>query len=165
MAKFGTTKVYQILPRCFKGRSHGVGFRGLCMHSPLVPAQLARQGPFDRSVGSCGLPLVFVHDGWSIISMRIQHHIPLASNIKQPTFALYACSHATIGGFCTKFCSGIYKSVPIFHQNLPFQILHVRPFKGSPGTCHEALLPRSSCFVLAVIGCTPTCGSHRLAVA
>ena len=32
---------------------------------------------------------------------------PPANNSKQPTFAVYACSHATMGEFGAKFCHGI----------------------------------------------------------
>ena len=67
-------------------------------------------------MGYCGLPLVFVHDGWSIIFVRIQHHMPLASNSKQPIFAVYAWTHATVREFCTKLCSDIQKFVPNFHR-------------------------------------------------
>ena len=83
----------------------GVSFGALGMHSPLVPTQLLYRDP-----------LVFVHDDWSIVSMRVQHHMPLASNSKQPTFAVYVCSHTTIGECCTKFRSGFLKFVPNFHR-------------------------------------------------
>ena len=53
----------------------GVTVRALGMRIPFVPAEFPLQGPFGRAAGGyCGLPLVVVHDGSSIVPKSMQHH-------------------------------------------------------------------------------------------
>ena len=74
----------------------------------------------------------------------------MTATIQKPTFALCACSCATIWSFCTKFLQYYSRIGANFslHQILPFQILHV-PTPPPPRYAVPSQLLRNTLFLLA----------------